>query len=87
MILYLDDNSYAEIAAILGISETNVATKISRIKLPPQGSRSAPPQFNYKLLENAMDTTTVKDSLAVKAIGSSRRACGSTPCSSPNRTL
>lgn len=32
MILYLDDNSYAEIAAILGISETNVATKISRIK-------------------------------------------------------
>jgi RNA polymerase sigma-70 factor (ECF subfamily) len=32
MMLYLDDNSYAEIAAILGISETNVATKISRIK-------------------------------------------------------
>jgi RNA polymerase sigma factor (sigma-70 family) len=32
MILYLDDNSYAEIAAILGISETNVATKIGRIK-------------------------------------------------------
>jgi RNA polymerase sigma-70 factor (ECF subfamily) len=32
MILYLADNSYAEIAAILGISETNVATKISRIK-------------------------------------------------------
>jgi RNA polymerase sigma-70 factor (ECF subfamily) len=32
MILYLDDNSYADIAAILGISETNVATKIGRIK-------------------------------------------------------
>jgi RNA polymerase sigma-70 factor, ECF subfamily len=32
MVLYLADNSYAEIAAILGISETNVATKISRIK-------------------------------------------------------
>ena len=32
MILYLDDNSYAEIAEILGISETNVATKIGRIK-------------------------------------------------------
>jgi RNA polymerase sigma factor (sigma-70 family) len=32
MVLYLDDNSYAEIAAIVGISESNVATKISRIK-------------------------------------------------------
>jgi RNA polymerase sigma-70 factor (ECF subfamily) len=32
MILYLDDRSYAEIAEILGISETNVATKIARIK-------------------------------------------------------
>ncbi len=32
MILYLDDNSYAEIAEILGITKTNVATKISRIK-------------------------------------------------------
>ena len=32
MILYLDDLSYAEIAEILGLSETNVATKISRIK-------------------------------------------------------
>jgi DNA-directed RNA polymerase specialized sigma24 family protein len=31
MILYLDDNSYSEIAAILGISETNVATKVGRI--------------------------------------------------------
>lgn len=32
MILYLDDNSYKEIAEIIGITETNVATKISRIK-------------------------------------------------------
>ncbi|MGC9991276.1 MAG: RNA polymerase sigma factor [Candidatus Cybelea sp.] len=32
MLLYLDDYSYAEIATILGISETNVATKVGRIK-------------------------------------------------------
>lgn len=32
MLLYLDDNKYSEIGDILGISETNVATKISRIK-------------------------------------------------------
>jgi RNA polymerase sigma factor (sigma-70 family) len=32
MLLYLDDKSYTEISAILGISETNVATKIGRIK-------------------------------------------------------
>jgi RNA polymerase sigma-70 factor (ECF subfamily) len=32
MLLYLDDKSYAEIAEIIGISESNVATKISRIK-------------------------------------------------------
>jgi len=32
MILYLDDNSHASIAEILGISQTNVATKISRVK-------------------------------------------------------
>jgi len=32
MILYLEENSYREIAGIIGISETNVATKISRIK-------------------------------------------------------
>jgi RNA polymerase sigma-70 factor (ECF subfamily) len=33
MLLYLDYNSYSDIADIVGISETNVATKISRIKL------------------------------------------------------
>jgi RNA polymerase sigma-70 factor (ECF subfamily) len=32
MMLYLDDNSYCDIAAIVGITETNVATKINRIK-------------------------------------------------------
>ena len=32
MLLYLDNNKYMEIADILGISESNVATKISRIK-------------------------------------------------------
>lgn len=32
VLLYLDDHSHAEIAEILGISATNVATKISRIK-------------------------------------------------------
>jgi RNA polymerase sigma-70 factor (ECF subfamily) len=32
MLLYLDDRPYAEIAAILGISETNVGTKVARIK-------------------------------------------------------
>jgi RNA polymerase sigma-70 factor, ECF subfamily len=32
MILYLDRNTYKEIAEILGITETNVATKINRIK-------------------------------------------------------
>jgi RNA polymerase sigma-70 factor (ECF subfamily) len=32
LLLYLDDKSYREIAQILGISETNVATKIGRLK-------------------------------------------------------
>ncbi|MCD7964128.1 MAG: sigma-70 family RNA polymerase sigma factor [Rikenellaceae bacterium] len=32
ILLYLDNIKYSEIASILGISETNVATKISRIK-------------------------------------------------------
>jgi RNA polymerase sigma-70 factor (ECF subfamily) len=33
LILYLEDYEYAEIAQILGLSLTNVSTKISRIKL------------------------------------------------------
>ncbi len=32
VLLYLDDHNHAEIAEILGISATNVATKIARIK-------------------------------------------------------
>jgi RNA polymerase sigma factor (sigma-70 family) len=32
IILYLEERPYAEIAEILGITETNVATKISRIR-------------------------------------------------------
>jgi RNA polymerase sigma factor (sigma-70 family) len=31
-LLYLDGNNYQEIADVLGISETNTATKISRLK-------------------------------------------------------
>ncbi|MGK0316507.1 MAG: RNA polymerase sigma factor (sigma-70 family) [Saprospiraceae bacterium] len=33
MLLYLEEKSYEEISEILGITKTNVATKISRIKL------------------------------------------------------
>ena len=32
MILYLEEKSYSEISEILGITETNIATRISRIK-------------------------------------------------------
>ncbi len=32
LFLYLDDHSYREIAAILGLTETNVATKLHRLK-------------------------------------------------------
>ena len=32
MLLYLEERSYKEIAGIIGITETNVATKLSRIK-------------------------------------------------------
>ncbi len=32
LILYLDENSYDTIAGVLGISETNVGTKIGRLK-------------------------------------------------------
>lgn len=33
LLLYLEEHSYREIAAVLGITETNVATKIARLKL------------------------------------------------------
>ncbi len=41
ILLYLEDRSHAEIAEVLGISETNVATKINRVKqrLRQQASR------------------------------------------------
>jgi RNA polymerase sigma-70 factor (ECF subfamily) len=32
VLLYLEDRSYSEIAEVLGLSETNVATKLNRIK-------------------------------------------------------
>lgn len=32
MLLYLEDRSYREIAEVLGLSETNVATKLHRLK-------------------------------------------------------
>jgi RNA polymerase sigma-70 factor (ECF subfamily) len=32
VLLYVDGYSYAEIASVVGISETNVATKLNRIK-------------------------------------------------------
>ena len=37
ILLYLEDRSYAEIAQVLGISETNVATKLGRIKQKLRG--------------------------------------------------
>ena len=37
ILLYLEDRNYSEIAEILGISEINVATKISRIKQKLRG--------------------------------------------------
>ena len=43
ILLHLDSHSYGEIAAVLGISETNVATKVSRLKrkLRQESSESA----------------------------------------------
>ena len=41
ILLYLEDRSYVEMAEILGISETNVATKISRIKQKLRGQMTA----------------------------------------------
>jgi len=32
LLLYLEERSYREIADILGLSETNVATKLGRLK-------------------------------------------------------
>lgn len=41
ILLYLEDRSYGEIAQVLGISETNVATKIGRIKQKLRGQMTA----------------------------------------------
>lgn len=41
ILLYLEDKSHAEIAEILGITETNVATKIGRIKQTLRGHMTA----------------------------------------------
>lgn len=41
VLLYLEDRSYAEIADVLGISETNVATKLNRIKQKLRGEVAA----------------------------------------------
>lgn len=41
VLLYLEDKSYTEIADVLGISETNVATKLNRIKQKLRGQAVA----------------------------------------------
>lgn len=41
VLLYLEDRSYAEIAEVLGLSETNVATKLNRIKQKLRGQMRA----------------------------------------------
>ena len=41
LLLYLEERSYGEIAEILGISETNVATRLSRLKQRIRGELSA----------------------------------------------
>ena len=40
LLLYLDEHSYRDIADVLGISETNVATKIGRLKQRHPGKSS-----------------------------------------------
>ena len=41
ILLYLEDRNYAEMAEVLGISETNAATKIGRIKQKLRGQMTA----------------------------------------------
>ncbi|MGH8191782.1 MAG: RNA polymerase sigma factor [Rhodanobacteraceae bacterium] len=41
VLLYLEERSYAEIAEVLGVSETNVATKLNRIKQKLRGQMAA----------------------------------------------
>ena len=42
ILLYLEDRNYSEMAEVLGISKTNVATKISRIKQKLRDQMTAP---------------------------------------------
>jgi RNA polymerase sigma factor (sigma-70 family) len=44
ILLYLDGNNYLEISSVLGIPETNVATKISRLKIRMKQEYSGTPQ-------------------------------------------
>ena len=50
VLLYLDGNNYQQIASVLGISETNVATKINRLKnkLKQEFSRGTQTQLGSK---------------------------------------
>jgi len=41
ILLYLEDRSYTEMAEILGLSETNVATKLGRIRQKLRGQMTA----------------------------------------------
>jgi len=43
ILLYLEDRSYTEMAEILGLSETNVATKLGRIRQKLRGQMTAAP--------------------------------------------
>lgn len=47
VLLYLEDRSYAEIADVLGISETNVATKLNRIKHTLRAQAAAAPSREH----------------------------------------
>jgi RNA polymerase sigma-70 factor (ECF subfamily) len=42
VLLYLDGHSYREIADVLGISETNVGTKLNRLKQNMRRELGAP---------------------------------------------
>jgi len=48
VLLYLEDRSYMEIADVLGISETNVATKLNRIKRKLRGQMVVSPAEGEK---------------------------------------
>jgi RNA polymerase sigma-70 factor (ECF subfamily) len=45
LLLYLDEHSHREIAEILGITETNVATKVSRLKQRLRGDLASYPSL------------------------------------------